>query len=264
MMLTYSTFVSFASSSDIFRLQSWELYCWKYLFMKKFAAVRLFCLLQRLCHFAFWSGVSSFVTWTWGWNGNGKRWKKTCNICSKPKLSSALSRWVFFFFFFLPRAWEVYNPRRFASKIGSSCLHQREKSNGEFVNFDLSEKTQRIISSLSSLKSFRRKLKKKNESNAEVYPLLPPEPPQEEEEGEDFENFFSVSSAIAEAESFSDGSVVSIEEDSILKKDCVHLEGDHGILYCQLIFSCLSHLNHKPHLYLSISISYSQFNICRK
>ena len=92
-----------------------------------------------------------------------------------------------------------------------------------FVN--LSTSIAQLKVNFPHFKSFRRKSKKKNESNAEVYPLLPPEPPQEEEE-ENLENYFSVSSAIAEAESFSDGSVVSIEKDSILKKECpTELEG---------------------------------------
>jgi hypothetical protein len=42
------------------------------------------------------------------------------------------------------------------------------------------------------------------------------------------ESYQVVSSAIAEAWSFEDGSSVSIEEDSILKKECVYLEGPHG------------------------------------
>lgn len=75
----------------------------------------------------------------------------------------------------------------------------------------------------------RRKPKKKDESTALVLPLFPPEPRAPDAEEEDLDAFHCVSVAVAEAESFGDGSYVSVEEDAGLGgKPVVHLEGEHG------------------------------------
>mmetsp|Transcript_60192 Transcript_60192/g.136085 ORF Transcript_60192/g.136085 Transcript_60192/m.136085 type:complete len:201 (-) Transcript_60192:273-875(-) len=76
--------------------------------------------------------------------------------------------------------------------------------------------------------SLRRK-KKQGESKAVVVPLFPPEPRDMDEE-EDLEAYHVVTTAIAEAESFRDGSVVAVEEDPLLGKDVVTLEGGHARL----------------------------------
>ena len=92
----------------------------------------------------------------------------------------------------------------------------------------------------------RRKKKHHAESTAVVFPLLPPEAPDPEAEEEDLENFHVVSSAIAEAESFQDGSAVYVEEDIALAKDAVHLEGGHGRTPQQFPFNASPFVSYAP------------------
>jgi len=67
------------------------------------------------------------------------------------------------------------------------------------------------------------------ESTALVIPLLPAEAPLPDAEEEvPLETFHCVMTAVNEAESFEDGSLVSVEEDTVLGKDAVQLEGSHG------------------------------------
>lgn len=79
--------------------------------------------------------------------------------------------------------------------------------------------------------SFHRQKKKKHheESTALVIPLLPPEAPlPDTEEEADLLAFHVVATAAAEAATFEDGSLVSVDEDPVLAKDVVHLDGKHG------------------------------------
>jgi len=77
----------------------------------------------------------------------------------------------------------------------------------------------------------RRKPQRKEESTALVAPLFPPEPRAPDAEEEDLEAYHCFSVAVAEAESFGDGSYVCVEDDSGLAgKAAVHLDGPHASL----------------------------------
>ena len=64
-----------------------------------------------------------------------------------------------------------------------------------------------------------------------MVPLFPPEAPSphaEPGEDDDLESYQCFVNAVAEAETFQDGSFVTVEEDETLQKDMVVLEGRHG------------------------------------